>query len=453
MAVMPDPAVAQESLFDGGAIAWRLAVTMGVVLLNGLFVAAEFSLVKVRMSRIDALFAQGHGGASAVRDVMSRLDLYLSACQLGITLASLVLGWLAEPAVATALFALADALGLELVDAPWVHGVSLALALTIVTILHMTVGEQAPKIWAIQRAEATALLIARPLIWFTTIFRPLIAIVNAISNMMLRGAGIEPHGELDGVFDASELRAVIAASASAGHLTPRQRNLAHNILNLVDLEVRHVLVPRVDVTALNLQHELADNLARLERSGHSRLPLVRGTLDDVAGIVHVRDVLGALIEGRPVDLEGIARAALLVPDVQPLSHFVAQAQATGNHCMVVVDEHGTAVGLVFLEDALEAIVGPIRDELDAPSDPDVVEVSPGVYEVAAQLALPAAAAILDVELEGEEDTIGGHILSRLGRLPVQGEGVQLAEFQATVLRMGERRVERIRIERTDASGD
>lgn len=436
----------EPAALDGGTMALRIGVTLLFVLINGFFVAAEFALVKVRMSRIDAAIAEGKQGAAAVRDIMGRLDLYLSACQMGITLASLVLGWLAEPAVATLLLAGAEAVGLEVAGSAWLHGVALAIALTIVTILHMTIGEQAPKIWAIRRAESTAMVTSRPLKLFTAVFRPLIVLVNAISNAMLRAGGVEPHGELDGVHDIGELRSVIAASASAGHLTPRQRRFAENILNLVDHEVRHVLVPRVDVVGLDLDAPLTDNMATLRRAGHSRFPLVRSSLDKVVGVVHARDVLARMLDDEPVDLEALARSAVVVPDSQPLGRFVAQAQATGNHCMVVVDERGTAVGLAFLEDALEAIVGPIRDELDGPVKADVVEGGPGVYELAGHLSLPAAASLLDVELDGDEDTIGGHIVAQLGRLPEAGEVLELQGLRFTVLEMGPRRVERLRVE-------
>jgi CBS domain containing-hemolysin-like protein len=433
---------------DAGGIAWRLAVTLLFVLINGFFVAAEFALVKVRSARIDALAAEGRSAAVSVRGILARLDLYLSACQLGITLASLVLGWLAEPAVATMLLAGAHGLGLPIDDSPWVHGVALALALTIVTILHMTIGEQAPKIWAIQRPEETALRTSRPLRLFTLVFRPLIALVNAISNALLRVAGAQPHGELDGVYDVEELRTVIAASATAGHLTKRQRGLVQNVLGLVEQEVRHILVPRVDVVSLDVDAHEDEQRALLRESRHSRLPLVRGDLDDCLGIVHVRDVLAALLGGQTPDLAQMARPAVVVPDAQPLGRFIGGAQASGDHAAIVVDEHGTAIGMVFLEDAIETIVGPIRDELDPPVEPDVVEAGPGALEIAGHVALPVASGALDVSLRGEEDTIGGHVVATLGRLPREGDVVELAGYRVTVLRVARRRVERLRFERT-----
>ena len=432
---------------DAGGIAWRLAVTLLFVLLNGFFVAAEFALVKVRSARIEALAAEGRSAAVAVRGILSRLDLYLSACQLGITLASLVLGWLAEPAVATLLLAGAHGLGLPIDDSPWVHGVALALALTIVTILHMTIGEQAPKIWAIQRPEETALRTSRPLQLFTLVFRPLIALVNAISNALLRLAGARPHGELDGIYDVEELRTVIAASATAGHLTKRQRGLVQNVLGLVEQEVRHILVPRVDVVSLDVGAPEDHQRTLLRESRHSRLPLVRGDLDDCLGIVHVRDVLAALLSGQTPDLALMARPAVVVPDAQPLGRFIGGAQASGDHAAIVVDEHGTAIGMAFLEDAIETIVGPIRDELDPPVEPDVVEADQGGLEVAGHVALPVAADALDVPLEGEEDTIGGHVVATLGRLPREGDVVELAGYRVTVLRVARHRVERLRFER------
>ncbi|MCW8985392.1 MAG: hemolysin family protein, partial [Thermoanaerobaculales bacterium] len=239
-----------EHEFEVTTFAVRLGATLFFVLLNGFFVAAEFAFVKVRGSRVEALAKAGSGRARIAQGILGRLDLYLSSCQFGITVSSLILGWLAEPAVAELLMAGARTLGWPVGESPLIHAVSLAVALTIVTTLHMTLGEQAPKIWAIQRSEATALGVAYPLRIFTAVFRPLIWVINHIANWMLRLVGISLAGQHETTFSSDELRAILAASAQAGQISSRQRQFANNILGFINLQVRHVLVPRVDVVWL-----------------------------------------------------------------------------------------------------------------------------------------------------------------------------------------------------------
>jgi CBS domain containing-hemolysin-like protein len=299
--------------------------------------------------------------------IRSHLDHYLSACQLGITLSSLILGWLAEPAVAELLLWGAAALGLGLDPASvWVHAVALALALSVVTFLHMTLGEQAPKIWAINRSDAVVLQVARPLELFAAAFQPFIWVINQSSNGLLRLAGMSPDELGDASHNVEELRTILAASAEAGHISDQHLELAENVFGMMDLEVRHILVPRVDVTFLSLQRPLEENLGILRESRDSRFPLCEVGLDSVIGVVHAKDLLRTEPAGETIDLRALARPPLFVPDTQPLARLIAQMRRAKRHCAAVVDEHGTGVGLAFLEDAIEEIVGPIRDEFDEP---------------------------------------------------------------------------------------
>ncbi len=438
-----------ETSLDLAKYAWRLAATLFFVGLNGFFVAAEFALVKVRGSRLDALAEAGSTRAGVARHIYGHMDLYLSACQLGITLASLILGWLAEPAVAELLIATAVSLGWT-VDPhdPLLHGVALALALTVVTVLHMTLGEQAPKIWAIHRAEGTSLQVALPLRAFAAVFRPFIWVINEISNGILRAAGLSSKELHEGTHNVDELRGILAASAQAGHITGRQREFAENILGIMDLEVRHILVPRVDVTYLSLQNPLEENLRILRESGHSRFPLCEVGLDTVIGFVHAKAVLNAMAQGEEPNLRKLSRKAIFVSDTQPLSRLILTLQRARSHSAVVLDEHGTAIGLAFLEDALEEIVGPIQDEFDQET-PDVLELEPGVYELSGSLALPEAADVLDLSMDDlgdESDTIGGHVVALLGRLPHKDDEVRIGRYQAVVSEVARRRVARLRFQ-------
>jgi CBS domain containing-hemolysin-like protein len=428
--------------------ATRIAVTLFFVFLNGFFVAAEFALVKVGSAQLAQAAARGSRRAEVAQHVHGQLSLYLSACQLGITIASLILGWIAEPAVAQFLLVGAEALGFDFArDDPFLHAVALALALAIVTGLHMTLGEQVPKLWAIHHAEQTALSVAYPLRLFTNVLRPVIWLLNAISNAMLRLAGLSAAQIAEASsHSAQEIKWILAQSGDAGHLQPRQVELARNVIEIIDLQARHILVPRVDVVFLSLQNSLEENLRIVRESGHSRFPLCNVGLDTVQGIVHAKEVLLALAEDRTPDLKAFAREALFVPDSQPLSRLILQLQRTGRHCCVVVDEHGTAIGLAFLEDALEEIVGPIRDEFD-PVPEDVTRLPSGAVELPGNLPLPEAVDLLQLkDLEEEADTIGGLIVAQLGRLARQGDTIEIPGYRVSVLEVVRRRVARLRFE-------
>jgi CBS domain containing-hemolysin-like protein len=421
----------------------RIAATLFFVAANGFFVAAEFALVKVQTTQLRERSKRSRRARVAYH-IRSHLDMYLSACQLGITLSSLILGWLAEPAVAELLIWAAGSAGLVLdPGSPLVHAVALALALSVVTFLHMTLGEQAPKIWAINRSESVSLQVARPLQIFAAVFRPFIWVINESSNGLLRIAGMSPDELGESSHNVEELRNILAASAEAGHISDQQLELAENVFAMIELEVRHVLVPRVDIAYLSLERPLEENLRILQESGHSRFPLCQVGLDTVVGFVHAKEVLGAAAMGRSIELQSMARRPLFVPDTQPLARLIAQMQRTRNHCAVVVDEHGTSVGLAFLEDAIEEIVGPIADEFDNPVA--VVRNARGeALELPGSLKLPEAEELLGADDLGDEsDTIGGHVVAKLGRLPRPGDELIIGRYRIRVEEIRQRRIVRL----------
>ncbi len=433
-------------------LGWALALTALFVLLNGFFVAAEFALVKVRTARLEALARQGKKRAKTVLHILAHLDLYLSACQLGITLASLVLGYLAEPAVAVLLVKIAEAVGIHVGESGALHVVALVLALSVVTVLHMTIGEQAPKIWAIVRSESASLKVAVPLRIFAAIFRPFIWFINVVSNGMLRMVGV--HGAIghEGVQSLDELRTLVKQASVAGHISGAQGDLGENVLRLVELEVRHVMLPRTDVVYLSTDRSRAENLETVRSSGHTRLPLCDPDLDTVLGLIHGKDLLVALLGGDQPELADVMRPMPVVPDTKPLSELLVDLQRDQAHCAVAVDEHGTTVGVVFLEDAVEEIVGPIHDEFDERVAPAWSPTEAGGFEMAGDLPLPDAAALLDLELGAEEDTIAGHVVARMGRLPEAGETLDLPPWTVTVLGRSRRRVTRLRFEPVGKAG-
>jgi CBS domain containing-hemolysin-like protein len=431
----------EESLSLVGA-SWRLLLTFLFVGINGFFVAAEFALVKVRQTRIEALAEKEVGSAKTTLHILQNLDRYLSACQLGITIASLILGALAEPAVASFVFAGLEAVNVTL--APQLaHGIAITIALSVVTTLHVTLGEQAPKIWAIQNSEPLALRLSLPLRVFTTVFGPAISMLNKMSNGLLRLFGIKSGHEHDGVLSREELSAILVSSAQAGTITPRQREFAENILNMMSLEVRHILVPRIDVARISLRDPHEKNIEKLRNSAHSRLPLCKDDLDSVVGIVHEREVLRALASGEEVKLEALARKHQIVTDTQPIGRFIRELQDTQSHCAVVVDEHGTVIGLAFLEDALEEIVGPIHDEFDV-VETYTERTADGSIEMDGDVALPEAEEILGLRDLGEFDTIGGLIVAQLGRVAKKGDELEIGSYDVHVLEVDLNRIERLR---------
>ena len=441
--------------------ALRLGVTLFFVVANGFFVAAEFALVKVRGTRLDTLIEKGNHRARVARHILDHLNHYLSACQLGITVASLILGWLAEPAVAQLLIAGVDALGFDISpDSAVTHAVSLTIALVIVTVLHMTVGEQAPKIWAIRRPEQMALVIAYPLRLFSALFRPFIWFINGISNGLLRAVGLT-GSHSDEAHDVAEIKEILATSAAAGQLSHRQVEFAANVLNLIDIETRHILVPRVDIVLLSTLKSVEENLRTVHASGHSRFPLCEADLDSVQGIVHAKDLIAALLEGKEPDLESLARPPLFVTETRSLSRLIRLMQRERKHCAVVLDEYGSSLGLVFLEDALEYVVGTIGDEFDQ-DVPTATEEPDGSMRIPGGMSLPEAVDRLDLDdVQSSADTIGGFIVERLGRLPEDGDQVTIAQYEATVTEVHRRRIRWLRFApldggpegRQDAAGD
>jgi len=441
---------------DFFGVAWRLGATLFFVALNGFFVAAEFALVKVREPRIAQLGRDGSRAAPSVQHILRYLDRYLSACQLGITLASLILGALGEPAVSVLLIAGSEAVGLPVDEnAGWLPVVSITLAFALITVLHMTVGEQAPKMWALRRAEKLALTTAPALRAFAWLFGPFIHLINWISNRLLQLIGLPPELGHEASHSSEEIRSILSLSARAGKISDHEYELSENVFRIIDLEVRHIVVPRIEVDFLIASTPLEENLEHIRTNGHSRFALCELGLDTIVGIVHSRDVLDAMLRGETPDLRAIARPPVFVSDTMSISNFLRELQTHRQQCAVVLDEHGTAIGLAFREDALEEIVGPLGDEFDD-EDPDFVALPDGAYEVSGRLPLPELEDRLDFDLpeeEGEEeDSVGGHVTARLGRLPKKGDAVRVGPYVATVIDASRRRAQKLRMTLAEPQG-
>jgi len=419
-----------------------LGLTLGIflVFLNGFFVAAEFALVKVRPTQIDPLVAKGSRSAKVARHMITHLDSYLSATQLGITLASLGLGWVGEPAFAWII----EPLVMQIPGASeaLLHSISLTLSFAVISILHIVLGELAPKSLAIRKPTSSTIWIAIPLYVFSKAAYPLIWGLNHAANALLRLLGVQPVSESEGGHDEEELR-LLLASSHASVLSQQKRELLDNIFELSHRVARQIMVPRGDVVYLSTTKTIAENLETARDSGHTRLPLCEGDLDHVVGLVHIKDLFR---NDEPLpSLESVKRKIAFVPETLTLDRLLRRMRGEKLHLAAVVDEYGGTSGIVTLENVIEEIVGQIQDEFDRET-PEIVKKGEDVYEIFGALLVDELEQALGVEFsERDEDTVGGVMLSELGRSPEEGDEVVLAPLKLRVVEVDENRIKRVRV--------
>ncbi len=421
-----------------------LLAVLVLVLLNGFFVAAEFALVRVRRSRIEEEAEEGNRRARQVVRQLEDLSRYLAACQVGITLTSLGIGFLGEPAVAQIF---EDLLG-ESVPHAVSLAISFALAYLITTSLHITIGEQVPKIYAINKAEGVAKLIARPLQLFTSIFSPFIHVLNAASNWMLRLIGINSTGDFEEGGSPAELKVLISQSLTGGQLEANEASMLSGVFHLHEQQARQVMTPAPAVVTVDLSEDVETALRRCVSSGHTRLVVTEDDNHDrVKGIVHANALAQILLsEGPRASLEGQVREAPIVPETKPLDDLLADLQRERSSLAVVIDEYGRTAGIVTVEDIIEEVVGEIDDETD-PLGGAVRRLSNGDWFVRGHVAITD---LLDYGLALPVDSdaynsVGGFVFGELGRLPKRGDTVQHNGYSIRVESVRENRIEAVRI--------
>jgi CBS domain containing-hemolysin-like protein len=426
----------------------ELLIIAGLLFVNGFFVAAEFALVKVRTSQIDQLVEQGSWRAKLTSRALEHLDSYLSASQLGITVASLALGnaihdWV-EPGILRALKPLGIRDGHFAVGALSISVVPL-LALSFVTFLHMALGEQAPKNLAIRSPKTIALWTAPVLVLFYKVFFPLIWLLNTASNLTLWALGLGGANHVELSHTEEELRHIVAESVAGGHLSRNERVMIENVLNLEEKTARRVMVPRPDIVYLSLSRPLEENLRVARQTGHTRFPLCEDDLTTVIGMIHVKDLFRSSNGGRP-DLRKIARKVPFLPESLRLDQLLVEFQRNRVHLAMLLDEYGSVVGMVSLENVLEELVGPIQDEFDRET-PQVSPLGDHVFEVDATCPLDVLAEACGVTVpETEAETAGGLILDLLGRLAKTGDSVTVDGHRLTVLQADPTRIRRVLVE-------
>ena len=418
-----------------------ILLAFALVLLNAFFVAAEFAMVRVRATRIESLAEGGHWQARAVKALQAHMDAFLSATQLGITLASLGLGWVGEPAFAHMLAGVFGTLGIE--SPRLVRNISVTVGFAIITFLHIVVGELAPKTYAIRATERVALWVALPMRIFQFLFWPALWFLARTSQAILRLLGVTAEStEL--AHSEEELRMLLAESHRVGELSQTKRELLENVIDYTERTARHVMVPRADIAYLSLAQPLEGNLAVVTHAAATRFPLCSTDIDHVIGMVHVKDLFNRRDQLRSSDdLEAVKREILFVPETRPLDALQKDFQQRRTHMAIVVDEYGGTSGLVTLEDVIEEIVGEIQDEFD--------REAPRVEETPAGLVLDGLTLIDDVgELLGVElaetpdiSTLGGFVTAQIGRIPRQGDRVPVEGWELTVVEVKGRRVTKV----------
>lgn len=424
---------------------FSLAVILGLVALNGLFVMAEFALVAARRSWVEMLRARGHPLAGALAHAQAQLDAYLAATQLGITMASLALGWVGEPALARLFESLLAGL-----PAPWAsvgaHSLALTLAFLVITALHIVFGELTPKSLALQRTELAAMIAVYPTRLVLTLFYPFILLLNGIGNATLRllGLTVAPGREL--VMSVEELKMLVATVEEAGVLEPAEEAIVSEGLEFADLQVRHVMTPRVDIVAVPATTTAVGAIRVCVESGHTRLPVYESDLDRIMGIAHLRDLCRVVVvEGAPDrPVSAIARPPLVVPESAHLDAVLSAMKRQRTQIAIVADEFGGTAGLVTLEDLIEELVGEVWDEFEPPQA--LIEVLPdGSALVDALATVDDVVDALNVHLPAPKQmTLSRLILTRLRRLPQVGDVMTLDGHRLEVVSVRGRRADRLR---------
>jgi CBS domain containing-hemolysin-like protein len=423
----------------------KLAVIAALVGLNGFFVACEFAIVKVRASQLDALVEEGNAHAKFVKHVRSHLDAYLSATQLGVTLASLALGWIGEQYLVQLLqpfFAYAGIYSRAVVTS-----VSVALAFVGITFLHIVFGELAPKYTAISKPLPTALRLIRPLGAFYQIFRPAIWLLHKSSNFLLITLlRMQPASSTELAHSEEELRLILDQSEKSEEVSPLGRELVFNVLDLRDRVVRDIMTPRGEVVYLDVEDDFESNVHKVIESRHTRFPLCRGHLDNTVGLIHVKELLPMMRDPHP-DLMRIKRDLIPVPEMMPLEKLLKLFLTRHAHLAMVVDEYGGTVGMVTMENVLEELVGDIQDEFDAEKE-EFRRLSDNEFVVDGALGLYELRDAVGLELDSADvSTIGGYVTHLLGHLPKQGEEVKIDGYLVTVAQSDGRRVRQLHFRR------
>ena len=421
-----------------------LFLTFLLVLLNGFFVAAEFALVKVRSSQLDVKIQNGSTRAKLTKQLLEKLDAYLSATQLGITLASLALGAIGEEVISRMVISFFERSGWD-ISSVTVHSISLPIALTLLTFVHVTLGEQIPKMIGIKYSMDTALFISWPMRIFYFIFSPFIWLLNKSSNLILRIVGIKKVGEED-VHTEEELRLILTESEEGGAIKPSENELIQNVFDFDDRLVKQIMVPQNKISALDVELGRNEMTKKVIDEGYSRLPVYLGDIDNVIGVVHSKDLLKAVIDNKFVTIRDIMRPAHFIPESMHVNNLLKDFQKLHIQMAIVTNEFGATAGVVTMEDIIEELVGEIQDEHDE-EHPKVEKKSETEYIVNAHSGISDVNESLPMTLpeSPKYETVSGLINFLWGRIPGVNEKKQYGGYEITILQRKKQTVESVKL--------
>ncbi len=421
-----------------------LAIAAFLVILNGYFVAAEFALVKVRLSQIDKMVAENLPFAKMAHWLAVRMDHSLSACQLGITMASLALGYVGEPAFAILLEPIFKMVGVE--SDKWLHIFSFMVSFSVITSLHLVIGEQAPKIFAIRRPQSMVRWCAPLMVFFFYLLFPFMYVLNWATEVFLKLVGLTGGGGHGSVHTEDEIKAVLRESYFHQQLTDSEHALLNRVFEFDDLLCREVMLPRSDVQILDIDLPMKELMEIVQKTRHTRYPVCKGSLDSLLGVVHVKDLVGLDTVDSNFDLKTVLREPKKVPESMPITLVLSSIQKSRQLMTFVVDEYGLIVGVCTLENVLEKIVGPVDDEFDSVEAPLIQKVGEREYLVDGSALIREVERELDISLSMEGvDTVAGAVMSRGRKVPEAGDKVEFDNAIAEVLEISHDHAEKIRI--------
>jgi CBS domain containing-hemolysin-like protein len=410
-----------------------ILITFLLVFLNGFFVAAEFAMVKVRTSQLEINAQNGNYLAGVARNIVSKLDGYLAATQLGITLASLGLGWIGEPVVAKIIINLMTLAGIE-ISPELAHSIALPIAFLVITILHIVFGELAPKSLAIQRSQRTVMIIALPLKFFFYLFRPFIWLLNGFANLLLKAIGISTVQGQE-MHSSDELKYLVKQGKESGEIEQADYDIIKNAFEFSERTAKQIMIPRTQVSAIDINDFQEHTLETLIEENYSRIPCYADSLDNIVGVVYLKDILIKMRKNDPIKISSIMRSILIIPETKRIAQLLKEFQSKHQQIAVVIDEYGGTQGIVTMEDILEELVGEIQDEYDN-EIPFVEKKGEKSYTVLASASLDDINELLPHPLTMNEDyeTLAGYLILKLGRIPNINEKFSFDEYEFTILK-------------------
>lgn len=421
-----------------------IALTVFLVFLNGFFVAAEFAIVKVRISQIELRLLAGSNLAKRAKNIVVHLDAYLSATQLGITLASLGLGWIGESVVASIVISIFHLFGYY-PDPELAHQIAFPIAFALITFLHIVFGELAPKSLAIQHPESTTLAVSLPLRFFYILFKPFIWALNNVANFILRAVGITaPHGHE--LHSAEELRYLLEQGRESGAIKSSEHELIENVFYFSERTARQIMVSRTQIAAVDINSSTEEIVERIIEEGYSRMPVYRDSLDNIVGIIYAKDLLTVVKHEELIIVRDILRPAYFIPETQQINTLLKEFQRQRVQMAIVLDEFGGTAGIVTAEDIMEELVGEIQDEYDE-EQPVVEQTDEGEYTVMASASVVDVNEFLPRPLPESEDysTVGGLLNVIFGKIPDVNERMEFDGYEFTILKKTKRSIELVRM--------